>query len=90
VTRGLILGAHGQLESSDLDYTVLRPGWFTQDEEISYRLMQKGEPFKGHDVSLKSLSDLIVKLTTAPGLHVRQSPACPRHSAAQEECHHGT
>ncbi|HXY96304.1 MAG TPA: NAD(P)H-binding protein [Steroidobacteraceae bacterium] len=61
------------IESSDLDYTVLRPGWFTQDQEISYRLTQKGEPFKGHNVSLNSLSDLIVKLSTTPGLHVRQS-----------------
>ena len=61
------------IESSDLDYTVLRPGWFTRDEEISYRLTQKGEPFKGHNVSLNSLSDLIVKLATTPGLHVRQS-----------------
>ncbi len=61
------------IESSDLDYTVLRPGWFTHDEEISYRITRKGEPFKGHDVSLNSLSDLIVKLATTPGLHVRQS-----------------
>jgi len=44
-----------------------------QDEEISYRLTQKGEPFKGHNVSLNSLSDLIVKLATTPGLHVRES-----------------
>jgi hypothetical protein len=61
------------IESSDLDYTVLRPGWFTHDEEISYRITQKGEPFKGHNVSLNSLSDLIVKLATTPGLHVRKS-----------------
>jgi uncharacterized protein YbjT (DUF2867 family) len=61
------------IESSDLDYTLLRPGWFTHDEEIDYRITQKGEPFKGHDVSLNSLSDLIVKLATTPGLHVRQS-----------------
>jgi len=61
------------VESSDLHYTVLRPGWFTHDEEINYQITQKGEPFKGHDVSLNSLSDLIVKLATTPGLHVRQS-----------------
>jgi hypothetical protein len=29
-------------------------------EPFRYRLTQKGEPFKGHDVSLDSLSDLIV------------------------------
>lgn len=61
------------IESSDLDYTVLRPGWFTHDEEINYQITQKGEPFKGHNVSMNSLSDLIVKLATTPGLHVRQS-----------------
>ena len=61
------------IEASDLEYTVLRPGWFTQDEEINYRLTQKGEPFVGHDVSLNSLSDLIVKLAITPGLHVRES-----------------
>jgi len=61
------------IESSDLDYTVVRPGWFTQDEEVDYRITQKGEPFKGHNVSLNSLSDLIVKLAITPGLHVRQS-----------------
>jgi hypothetical protein len=49
------------------------PGWFTQDEAINYRLTQKGEPFVGHDVSLNSLSDLIVKLAITRGLHVRES-----------------
>jgi uncharacterized protein YbjT (DUF2867 family) len=61
------------IEASDLEYTVLRPGWFTQDEAINYRLTQKGESFVGHDVSLNSLSDLIVKLAITPGLHVRES-----------------
>ncbi len=61
------------IEASDLDYTILRPGWFTRDAEISYQLTPKGEPFRGHDVSLNSLSDLIVKLATTPGLHVRRS-----------------
>jgi uncharacterized protein YbjT (DUF2867 family) len=61
------------IEASDVDYTILRPGWFTQDDEVKYQLTQKGEPFKGHDVSLNSLSDLIVKLATTPGLQVRHS-----------------
>jgi uncharacterized protein YbjT (DUF2867 family) len=61
------------IEESDLDYTILRPGWFTHDEAIDYQITQKGEAFRGHDVSLNSLSDLIVKLATSPGLHVRCS-----------------
>ncbi len=61
------------IEASDLDYTILRPGWFTHDEEVNYLISQKGEPFKGHDVSLDSLSDLIVTLALTPGMEVRHS-----------------
>jgi uncharacterized protein YbjT (DUF2867 family) len=61
------------IEASDLEYTILRPGWFTRDEEVSYQITQKGEPFRGHDVSLDSVSDLIVKLALAPGKDVRRS-----------------
>lgn len=42
------------VEQSALDYTILRPGWFTRDQEVSYQLTQKGEAFKGHDVSSSS------------------------------------
>jgi len=61
------------IESSDLDYTILRPGWFTREDEVNYQITQKGEPFRGHDVSLNSLSDLIVKLALFPTMEVRRS-----------------
>ncbi|HRI70301.1 MAG TPA: NAD(P)H-binding protein [Polyangium sp.] len=61
------------IEASDLDYTILRPGWFTHDDEVNYQTTQKGESFKGHDVSLNSLSDLIVKLSLTPGMESRRS-----------------
>jgi uncharacterized protein YbjT (DUF2867 family) len=61
------------IEASDLDYTILRPGWFTNKDEIDYEITQKGEPFKGHDVSRKSLASLIVKLAITPGVEVRRS-----------------
>jgi len=61
------------VEASELDYTILRPGWFTHEPEVRYELTRKGEPFVGHDVSLNSISDLIVKVVTTEGLHVRQS-----------------
>jgi uncharacterized protein YbjT (DUF2867 family) len=61
------------IEASDLDYTILRPGWFTQDAGIAYQLTQKGEPFQGHDVSLNSLSDLISRLALTPGMESRHS-----------------
>ena len=61
------------VEASGLDYTILRPGWFTQDPAIKYPITHTGEPLRGHDVSLNSVSDLIVKLATTPELHVHRS-----------------
>jgi uncharacterized protein YbjT (DUF2867 family) len=61
------------IEGSDLDYTILRPGWFDQTLAVEYQMTHKGEPSRGHDSSLNSLSDLILKLVTTPGLHVRES-----------------
>ena len=61
------------IEASDLDYTILRPGWFTRDKAVSYQLTHRDEAFRGHDVSLNSLSDLIVKLALTPNMEIRQS-----------------
>ncbi|KVM65283.1 NAD-dependent dehydratase [Burkholderia gladioli] len=61
------------IEASDLDYTILRPCWFTREPAGPYTFTQKGEPFQGHDISLDSLSGLIVKIATTPGLYVRNS-----------------
>ena len=62
-----------EIEASDLDYTLLRPGWFTHDAEVDYQITQKGQPFQGHDVSLDSVSDLIVRLALSPTMEVRHS-----------------
>lgn len=61
------------IEDSDLDYTILRPGWFTNDDEIDFQTTQKGEPFRGHDVSRRSVASLVVTLATNPTLEVRKS-----------------
>jgi len=63
------------IEQSDLEYTILRPAWLNDRDEIDYGTTRKGEPFKNPSgvVSRKSVADLVVKLTTTPGLEVRQS-----------------
>ena len=61
------------IEASDLDWTILRPGWFVRGAPASCRLTRKGEPFVGHDVSIDALSKLIVDLATRNGLHVHES-----------------
>jgi uncharacterized protein YbjT (DUF2867 family) len=61
------------IEGSDLDYTILRPAWFSSVDEVDYETTQKGEPFKGRVVSRKSVAALVVKLVQSPELEVRRS-----------------
>lgn len=61
------------LEDSDLDYTIIRPAWLTDKDEVDYELTQKGEDFKGTEVSRKSIAQLVVDITQAPDKHVRES-----------------
>ena len=63
------------VEASDLDYTILRPAWLNDRDEIAYGTTQKGEPFKNASevVSRKSVADLVVKLAMTRGLESRRS-----------------
>jgi uncharacterized protein YbjT (DUF2867 family) len=51
------------IEASGLDYTILRPAWLTDNDEISYETTRKDEPFKGTEVSRKSVAALVVECT---------------------------
>ncbi len=44
------------IENSGLTYTILRPDWFTNANEIDYAITYKGEPEKGTAVSRKSIA----------------------------------
>lgn len=61
------------VEASDLNYTVIRPGWFDNGNDTDYDLTKKGEPFGGHDVSRKSIADLVVQLAHDDQLGSRDS-----------------
>jgi len=61
------------VESSGLDYTVIRPAWFTNENEVRYEITQKGESFRGSEVSRLSVADFIVRLAGNPTLYVRDS-----------------
>src|SRR5271155_2651993 len=63
------------IEASKLDYTILRPEWLNDDDEIDYGTTQKGEAFKNPSatVSRKSVADLIINLAMNPGLEIHKS-----------------
>ena len=61
------------IEASGLDYTILRPDWFTNKDEIDYALTRKGEPETGTAISRKSIAAFITMLIEHPELHVREN-----------------
>jgi len=63
------------IEASGLDYTIIRPAWLNNHDEIDYGTTHKGESFKNASevVSRKSVADLVVKLATTPNLEIRAS-----------------
>jgi uncharacterized protein YbjT (DUF2867 family) len=61
------------IEESDLDYTILRPAWLTDNDEVDYETTSRNEPFKGTEVSRKSVAALITKIITAPELDQRSN-----------------
>jgi nucleoside-diphosphate-sugar epimerase len=63
------------IEASNLDFTIIRPEWLNDKNEIDYETTHKGEPFKNPKkyVSRMSVADLIVKLATTPDFEIRKS-----------------
>lgn len=59
------------IEASKLDYTIIRPAWLTDENEVDYELTERDAPFKGTVVSRKSVADLIAKIVRSPNLHLR-------------------
>lgn len=61
------------IEASDLEYTILRPTWFTGADEVDYETTRKGEPERGSVISQKSLATLIAKIIESPEEYSREN-----------------
>jgi uncharacterized protein YbjT (DUF2867 family) len=61
------------IESSGLDYTILRPDWFTDADEVDYAITDKGEPERGTAISRKSIAAFIVTIVDNPALHKNEN-----------------
>jgi uncharacterized protein YbjT (DUF2867 family) len=61
------------IEASGLDYTILRPDWFTNVNEVDYALTQKGEPETGSAVSRKSIASFVATLVKSADSHLREN-----------------
>lgn len=54
------------IEDSGLDSTILRPAWLTDYDEVSYETTGRDEPFRGTEVSRKSVAALVVECIRDP------------------------
>jgi hypothetical protein len=61
------------IEVSQLDYTIVRPSWLTDNDETDYETTQKGEPFTGTEVSRKAVAAYIVSIILNPTNDIRAS-----------------
>ena len=61
------------IEASGLDYTVLRPDWFTDADEIDYALTLKGQPETGSAVSRKSIAAFVASVVKDPAKHTNEN-----------------
>jgi len=60
-------------ENSGLDYTILRPDWFTNANEIDYELTRKGEPERGQAISRKSIAAFVSTMIENPDLYINEN-----------------
>ncbi len=60
------------IEATDLDYTIVRPSWLTDNAETTYETTQKGEPFTGTEVARKAVARYIVDILES-GKDIRAS-----------------
>lgn len=59
--------AADQITESDLYYTIIRPAWLTNKDEVNYeKTIGAQTPFKGTEVSRLSVADYIVKIIKNP------------------------
>lgn len=61
------------IENSGLNYTILRPDWFTNVNEIDYHITRKPEPEIGGALSRKSIAAFIGTLIKNPELHINEN-----------------
>jgi uncharacterized protein YbjT (DUF2867 family) len=61
------------IEGSNLDYTILRPTWFTTINEVDYEITLKGTPEKGSVISQKSIATFIAEIIKTPEKYTREN-----------------
>lgn len=54
------------IETSGLTFTIIRPAWLSDKDEIDYEITHRTDAFKGTEVSRKSVAAEVVRLIQKP------------------------
>jgi len=54
------------IEDSGLEFTIIRPAWMTNKDEVDYELTHRHDAFKGTEISRKSIAAEVVRLIQSP------------------------
>ena len=66
------------IEASDLNYTIVRPGYLRDGAADDFSLTVKGEPAQGYITTIPSVAKLAMRLIEDDGLYVRESVGIAR------------
>lgn len=72
------------IESSNLNYTILRPGYLREGEKDDYVLTVKGEPAKGYITTISSLVEFAIRLIQDEKIFVKENISITKD--AKKEC----
>ncbi|QFU04826.1 NmrA-like family protein [Pseudoalteromonas sp. THAF3] len=61
------------IESSKLDYSILRAAWLTDNDEVDFETTERNEVFKGTEVSRKSVATLITDIILQPDTYSKRN-----------------
>lgn len=61
------------IEASDLKYTIVRPAWMTDLDEVDYETTTRDQPFRGTEISRKSVASYVFSLIEDPNKDVYDS-----------------
>jgi len=73
--------AASMIESSDMNYTIVRPGEFDDSGDTNYEVTHKGDEAKGQDVSIDSVADFVIRLANDEKMGSRESLGISRKQA---------
>lgn len=59
------------IEASDLDYTILRPAWLSDEADAEFEVTERDQPFRGTEVSRRGVAAFVVALIDSPTEHLR-------------------